>query len=83
MKRILIIKPGSIHEHTIKELRENDVIVIQHEKPEEVRVVSQFESLETDEVFLALAKGTNTEFVASANFGTNMLQTLIQKLTKK
>lgn len=49
MKQIIIVKPGSISDETKKLLFSNEYVVIEHDKPEEVRVISPFESFNSDD----------------------------------
>ena len=48
MKQILIVKTGSISKEDKRELLHSDVIVIEHEHPEQVRVISKLDGLKID-----------------------------------
>ena len=46
MKQIIIVKPGSLDEQSRKLLNQPDVVLIEHENPEEVRIVNLLDGLD-------------------------------------
>ena len=76
MKQIIIVKPGSLSDESIKIIENAGGIVIQHEKPNEVRVMNFFETdVEADDVYRAAIKAIHETGFDSirTDFAKNLL----------
>lgn len=58
MKQILVVKPDTLSQQDKQRLQENDIILIEHPNPEEVRVITSLEGIEGNDVLDALAEAT-------------------------
>lgn len=53
MKQILIVKPSTISEEQKESLKKNEIIVIEHSNPEEVRLITSMEGFDGNDVFMS------------------------------
>lgn len=51
MKQIIVVKPNSISVEQKEFLKENNCIVIEHNNPNEVRIISLTEGFDADDLF--------------------------------
>lgn len=82
MKQIIVVKPNSITKESKLLLKEEDVIVIEHENPNEVRVINTIDGFVSDDVFNcaidAIISTKNTDFPK-----TKFAELLINAILKK
>ena len=76
MKQIIVVKPNSVSAENKKMLQEENCILIEHEKPSEVRVICLAEGLEGDDLFNSLI-----ESILKSNYSTQ--QDFTNKLLTK
>ena len=55
MKTIIVIMPDSLSQDQIKELKKQDVIIIETNNPEKIRVIRSTEGFEGDELIECLS----------------------------
>ena len=53
MSQILVVKPNSIKPDAIDAIEKKGIVIIEHENPEEVRVITSMEGYNGDDVFMA------------------------------
>lgn len=85
MKQIIIVKPGSVDQRTRRFLNKSDVILIEHENPEEVRIVNILDGLDGfdgNAIMLCMARALGNCGHTSARdlFGEYMTDNLVQHL---
>lgn len=76
MKQIIVVKPKSLDKESKDLLKKDGIIVIEHEDPSAVRVITQLEGLDGNDIFMcAIDAIQRSTYKESANlFGTNMLK---------
>lgn len=81
MKQIIITKPGSLKPEAIAHLLEHGVVVIEHENPEEVRVISPLDGLDANDLLTSMAKAINDipQDSARIKFAAQFLRTLTKE----
>lgn len=82
MKQIIVVKPNSLDEANKKLLTDAGIVLIEHENPNEVRVITQVEGLEGDDVFncaIDAIRGTNNTDLTKILFAKGMLEKFVQK----
>ena len=84
MKQIVVVKHNSMSEEDRKRLRDEGVILIEHENPSEVRVIHQLEGLEGDDLFNSLIEvvGTSNAMVKST-FTETLIKKILARQNKK
>jgi hypothetical protein len=83
MKQIIVVKPGSIKEADRAILTGEGIVIIEHEKPFEVRVINNIEGFDGDDIFNSALQTINesTSDVLRSKF-TGLLLTAIGKKRK-
>lgn len=65
MKQILVVIPGSLSKASIEKLEKDEFIIIEHPKPNEVRIITSLDGIEGNDFIVALIKaidGGKNEF---------------------
>lgn len=86
MKQIIVVKPNSLDEANKKLLLENDIVLIEHERPNEVRVINNIDGFEGDDIFNSLVdaiRGTDTTEKTNILFAKSLLTKFVQKRGSK
>lgn len=81
MKQIIVIKPGSITEENKQILYSNEYVVIEHDKPEEVRVISPFESFNSDDFIKSMIETISQ--TVSTQVKVDFVSTFFKKITNR
>ena len=83
MKQIIVTKPNSLSAEDKATLKENDIILIEHENPSEVRVISQIEGFEGDDLFDSLVETIKADSgSAKTSFAIRLLSKIMDRPKK-
>lgn len=84
MKQIIVTKPNSLSAEDKASLKENDIILIEHENPSEVRVINQIEGFEGDDLFDSLVETIKSGLDSTkSSFASRLLSKIIDKKQSK
>lgn len=56
MKQIVVVKPNTLSNESKQALKDADVVLIEHENPSEIRIISQVEGFDGDDFFNSLVE---------------------------
>lgn len=80
MGQIIVIKPGSISDDSIKLLESKGIVVIQHNKPQDIRVINSFDGCDAEDVFQsAMLSIANSYDSTKILFGDALAKRIIKK----
>lgn len=81
MKQIIVVKPGTITEDNKNFLREEGVIVIEHDNPHEIRVITPLDGFEPDMMLDSLVHTVKN--TASASVKQSFADIILSKMQQK
>lgn len=82
MKQIIVVKPNSLDEANKVLLKEADIVLIEHENPNEVRIINNIDGFEGNDVFNCLVdaiRGTDNTDKPNTLFAKLLLAKIVQK----
>lgn len=80
MKQIIVVKPNSISDESKKLLKEENCILIEHENPSEVRIISLTEGLEGNDLFNSMVETIQKQ---GYTVKSDLTENFLKKIQKK
>lgn len=77
MKKIMIVTPGSIKPKDKEKLSKNGCLVIEHEKPNEVRIITETDEITGNAVLMAAMEGIITSSTAELQFANHLAKRIL------
>lgn len=80
MKQIVVAKPNTLSNESKQALKEANVVLIEHENPSEIRIISQVEGFNGDDLFNSLCETIQkSNAVVKSEFAQNLLLKITDK----
>ncbi len=84
MKQIIVVKPNTLSAQNKKELIDSNFVVIEHENPSEVRIITQLDGFDGDDMFSALIGTIKKQgFGVKSDFAELFLSKVQDRVLKK
>ncbi len=82
MKQIIIVHPNSLDKATKQRLTKANVILIEHENPDSVRIINPTTDIYTNDVMMSALKGANQSSAGQSSFTRELEKRLLEKENK-
>jgi hypothetical protein len=83
MKQLIIVKPGTMKSDQIEMLKEHNVIVVEHDAPNEVKVMSIWDGMEGDDFIGSLMHTVTYSPSTHSTFVKNFFEKIRNRLIKQ
>jgi len=83
MKQIVVVKPNTLSSQSKQALKDADVVLIEHENPSEIRIISQVEGFDGDDFFNSLVETIQKQGFGVKSDFTQVLLSKVQEKNKK
>lgn len=75
-KQVMVVKPNSISPEDKQKLSDGNIIVIETDKPDDVKLLSFYDGVKGDDFIMSLILGVESSNFSKEKFSTELLKRL-------